>query len=90
MKELHQLTFREVRQSHKDWTEIKWIARQLAQHNNKSRDDKEITREAAQLSKQWRQAPINPLRPLGPALELARRALRETPDVEIEQRTMKP
>ena len=78
MTEQHQFTFREIRQSKKDMAEIKWIAKRLAQHSNKFQDDKEIAREAAQLRKQWMlQAPTNPLRPLGPALDLARRALRE-------------
>jgi len=68
MTEQHQFTFREIRQSKKDMAEIRWIALQLA-HSKE---------EAAQLREQWvMQAAQNPRRPLGPALDLARRALRE-------------
>ena len=70
------------RQSKKDMAEIVEIAMRLAQHRNKFRrvkwDDDEIALEASLLTDQWmaQARSKNPLRPLGPALDLARRVLR--------------
>jgi hypothetical protein len=79
MIEQEQFSFR---QSKKDMAEIVEIAMQLAQHRNKFRrvkwDDDEIALEASGLSSQWlvQAQTNNPLRPLGPALDLASRILR--------------
>jgi hypothetical protein len=79
MIEQQQFSFR---QSKKDMAEIVEIAMRLAQHRNKFRrvkwDDDEIALQASLLTDQWMVLArnSNPLRPLGPALDLARRILR--------------
>jgi hypothetical protein len=80
MTEQQQFSFR---QSKKDMAEIMEIATRLAHHRNKfrhaKRDDDAIALEASLLGSQWmvQARTNNPLRPLGSALDLARRILRE-------------
>ena len=72
------------RQSKGDMAEIHEIAMRVARHRDKFRrqcdkhDEEWLALEALELASQWlsQARSKNPLRPLGPALELARHALR--------------
>jgi hypothetical protein len=80
MTEQQQYSFRQTK---KDMAEMMEIATQLVERRNKYRRDKwdeeEINFQVSLLGCDWlaQARSKNPLRPLGPALDLARRVLRE-------------